>query len=64
MLQLLCVKLHSVFVGDFLLVYWLKEGSVSVLRVEEVMGDTSVGSEGEVKLGRTFHPVRIAAVGM
>lgn len=49
--------------GDFLLVYWVKEGSVSVLGVEEVTGNTSVGSESQVKLGRTFHPVRIAAIG-
>ena len=48
--------------GDFLLVYWVKEGSVSVL--EKVTGDTSVGSESQVKLGCTFHPVKIAAIGM
>ena len=47
-----------------MLVYWLKKGLVSVLEVEEVMGDTSVGSEGEVKLSRTFHTVIIAAVGI
>lgn len=59
-----CVKLHSVFIEDFLLVYWTKEGSVSVLGVKDVTGDKSVGSDGTVKLGRTSHPVRIAAVGM
>ena len=42
----------------------MKEGSVTVLGVEEVTGDTSVGSESKVKFGRIFDPVRIAAVGM
>ena len=42
----------------------MKEGSVSVLKSEKVIGDTSVGSESQVKLGRTFHPVKIAAIGM
>ena len=56
------MKLHSIFVSDFLLIYLLKKGSVSVQGVKEVTGDTLVGSEGEVKLGRTFHPVSVAAV--
>ena len=42
----------------------MKEGSVSVLKSEKVIGDTTVGSESQVKLGRTFHPVKIAAIGM
>lgn len=42
----------------------MKEGSVSVLKSEKVIGDTSVGSESQVKLGRTFHPVKIDAIGM
>ena len=41
----------------------MKEESVSVLKAEKVTGETSVGSESQVKLGRTFHPVKIAAVG-
>ena len=42
----------------------MKEGSVSVLKSVKVIGDTSVGSESQVKLGRTFHPVKIAVIGM
>ena len=42
----------------------MKEGSVSVLKSEKVIGDTTVGSESQVKLDRTFHPVKIAAIGM
>ena len=47
---------------DFLLVYWMREGSVSVLSIDKVCGNTVVGLESQVKLGRTFHPVKIAAV--
>ena len=47
-----------------MLVYWSKEESVSVLPAAKVTGDISVGSESQVKLGRTFHPVKIAAAGM
>ena len=47
-----------------MLVYWVKEGSVSVLAVDDVTGDNAVGSEGTIKLGQTCHPVRVAAVGM
>lgn len=46
-----------------MLVYWVKEGSVSVLASEKVTGDTSVGSESQVKLGRTYHSVKVAASG-
>ena len=42
----------------------MKEGSVSVIGMEKVTGETSVGSESQVMLGRTFYPVKIAAVGM
>ena len=55
---------HILFSGGFLLACWVKEGSVSVLGLEKVTGDTSVGYESQVKLGRTFHPVKIAAVGV
>ena len=44
--------------------YWVKEGSVSVLELSKLIGNTSVGSDSQVKLGRTFHPVKIAATGM
>ena len=57
-LHFLCVS------GDFSLVYWVKEGSISVLKSEKLIGDTSVSSESQVKLGHTFHPVKIAAIGM
>ena len=40
----------------------MREGSVSVLRIDKVCRDTAVGSESQVKLGRTFHPVKIAAI--
>ena len=43
---------------------WVNERSVSVLEIHKVTGDTFVGSESQVKLGRTFHPVKIAALGM
>ena len=56
--------LHSFFSGDFVLVYWVKEGSVSVLELAKLTGDRSVGSDSQVKLGRTLHLVKIAAVGM
>ena len=59
----LCYLLHSFFSGDFVLVYWVREGSVSVLELDKLTGDTSVGSDSQVKLGRTLHPVKIAAVG-
>ena len=51
------------FSGDFLLVYWTREGSVSVLSIDKVCGSTTVGSESQVKLGKTLHPVKIATVG-
>ena len=53
-----------IFVGAFLLVYWIQEESVSVLECRKVTGSTTVGSESEVKLGKTVYPVKIAAAGM
>lgn len=46
-----------------MLVYWVHEGSVSLLASEKVTGDTSMRAESQVKLGRTFHSVKIAAFG-
>ena len=34
-----------------------------MLEGNRITGGTAVGCESQVKLGRTFHPVKIAAVG-
>ena len=44
-----------------MLACWTKEGSVNM---EKVGGSATVGSETVVKLGRTCHPVKIAALGI
>ena len=61
---MLCLQTAFQPSGDFVLVFWLKESSVSVLEAGKVTGDATIGSESQVKLGRTFHPVKIAAVGV
>ena len=41
----------------------MRVGSVSVLSIDKVCRDTAVGLESQVKLGRTFHLIKSAAVG-
>ena len=48
--------------GDFSLVLWVEEGSVSVLR-SEVISEKRIGSESQVRLGRTIYTVKIAGTG-
>ena len=49
--------------GDFLLVFWTQEDSVSVVSSEKVCGSVAVGSYSDVRLGKTSHPMKIAGKG-
>ena len=58
----LCMTACVLVTGsEFLLVLWVDEGSVSVIPSAKIVGDAAVGSQSQVRLGRTLYNVKIAA---
>ena len=53
----------SCVAGDYYLVYWPEEDSMSVVSIGSLREECMVGEECEVKSGRTYFKGKVSAVG-